>query len=47
MRQVKATVENSESLKQDLEPGRLEPPEDAGKGGDLGHGRAGADDGIQ
>jgi hypothetical protein len=47
MGQVKATVENSESLTQDLKPGRVEPSEDAGKGGDLGHGRAGADDGIQ
>jgi hypothetical protein len=42
MRQVKAR--NSESLTQDLEPGRVEPPEDVGKGGDLWHGRAGADD---
>jgi hypothetical protein len=31
----------------DLGPGRVEPPEDVGKGGDLWHGRAGADDGLQ
>jgi hypothetical protein len=47
MRQVKATVENSKSLTRDLGPGRVEPPEDVGKGGDLWHGRAGADDGLQ
>jgi hypothetical protein len=39
MRQVKATVENSELLTRDLKPGRVEPHEDIG--------RAGADDGIQ
>jgi hypothetical protein len=47
MRQVKATVENPESLTRDLGPGQVEPPEDVGKGGDLWHGRAGADDGLQ
>jgi hypothetical protein len=47
MRQVKATVENSEPLRRDLGPSRVEPPEDVGKGGDLWHGCAGADDGIQ
>jgi hypothetical protein len=47
MRQVKTTVENSESLTRDLEPSRVESPEDVGKGGDLWHRRAGTDDGIQ
>jgi hypothetical protein len=47
MHQVKATVENPESLTQDLGPRRVEPPEDVGKGGDLWHSRAGADDGLQ
>jgi hypothetical protein len=47
MCQVKATVENPESLMQDLGLGRVEPPEDVGKGADLWHGRAGADDGLQ
>jgi hypothetical protein len=32
---------------QDLGPGRVEPPEDVGKGGDLWHGRAGAVDELQ
>jgi hypothetical protein len=47
MRQAKATVENPESLTPDLGPGLVERPEDVGKGGDLWHGRAGADDGLQ
>jgi hypothetical protein len=47
MRQVKATVENLESLTRDLGPSRVEPPEDVGEGGDLWHGRASADDGLQ
>jgi hypothetical protein len=47
MCQVKATIENSESLTRDLGPGRVEPPEDVGKGGDLWHVCAGADDRLQ
>jgi hypothetical protein len=47
MRQVKATVENPESLTQELGPGRAEPPEDVGKGGNLWHSRAGAVDKLQ
>jgi hypothetical protein len=31
-------------IPQELGPGRVELPEDVGKGGDLWHGRAGADD---
>jgi hypothetical protein len=47
MRQVKATVENSESFTQDLWLDLVEPPKDIGKEGDLWQGRAGADDGLQ
>jgi hypothetical protein len=47
MRQAKAIVENPESLTRDLGPGRVEPPEDVGKGDDLWHGCAGTDDGLQ
>jgi hypothetical protein len=39
----KAFFEFPESLTQELRPGRVEPPEDIGNGGDLWHGRAGAD----
>jgi hypothetical protein len=43
---IKASFEFPESLTQELGPGRVEPPEDIGKGGDLWHGRAGADDDL-
>jgi hypothetical protein len=35
--------ESVEGLTQELGPGRVEPPEDVADGGDLWHGRAGAD----
>jgi hypothetical protein len=43
---IKASFEFPEPLTQELRPGRVEPPEDVGKGGDLWHGRAGADDNL-
>jgi hypothetical protein len=43
---IKASFEFPEPLTQELGPGRVEPPEDVGKGGDLWHGCAGADDNI-
>jgi hypothetical protein len=42
----KASFEFPESLTQKLGPGRVEPPEDVGKGGTLWHGRAGSDDDL-
>jgi hypothetical protein len=41
-----ASFEFPESLTQELGPGRVEPPEDIGKGGDLWHGCAGADEDL-
>jgi hypothetical protein len=43
---IKASIEFPESLTQKLGPGRVEPPEDVGKGGNFWHGRAGADDDL-
>jgi hypothetical protein len=43
---IKASFKFPESLTQELGPDRVEPPEDVGKGGDLWHGRAGADDNL-
>jgi hypothetical protein len=43
---IKASFEFPESLTQELRPGRVKPPEDVGKGGNLWHGRTGADNNL-